>query len=65
MDDYDAVLKAVELGQQKAKTQLAWYKLRGHAGAKIDFDEAVVLLEERVKDKDGKLESYGLLSQGA
>ena len=49
---YKAIVKAVESGDNKAKTQLVYYKLSGYGGCEIDVDEAVVLLEERVKDKD-------------
>ena len=42
----------MEGGIKSAKTKLAWYKLSGFDGAIIDPDEAVVLLEERVKDRD-------------
>ena len=52
--DYEAVLSAVEKGDDRAKTELAWYKLCGGGGAKKDVDEAVILLEERVKDRDGE-----------
>ena len=51
-DEYRAVLRAVEGGDNKAKTKLAWYKLSGYGGAEVDEDGAVKLLEERVKDKD-------------
>ena len=49
---YKGVLKAVESGDNKAKTKLAWYKLSGCEGCEIDVDGAVVLLKERVEDKD-------------
>ena len=49
-----AVLEAVEGGDHKAKTKLAWYKLSGCEGAEVDEDGAVKLLEERVKDKDAE-----------
>ena len=52
--DYDAVLSAVEKGKESAKTELAWYRLSGVGGARKDVDEAVVLLEERVKDRHGE-----------
>ena len=52
--DYETVLSAVEKGDERAKTELAWYKLCGVGGAKKDVDEAVRLLEERVKDRDGE-----------
>ena len=50
--EYKTVLEAVKNGDNKSKTKLAWFKLSGCGGVKIDEDEAVVLLEERVKDKD-------------
>ena len=49
---YDDVKKAVERGDEKAKTKLAWLMLSGIGGADVDEDGAVALLEERVKDKD-------------
>ena len=52
--DYEAVLSAVEKGEESTKTELAWYKLCGHGGATKDVDEAVILLEERVKAGDGE-----------
>ena len=52
--DYEVVLSAVEKGDESSKTELAWYKLCGVGGAKKDVDEAVILLEERVKDRDGE-----------
>ena len=52
--DFKAVLCAVEKGEESAKTELAWYKLCGGGGGKKDVDEAVRLLEERVKDRDGE-----------
>ena len=52
--DYEAILNAVEKGEESAKTELAWYKLCGIGGTRKDVDEAVILLEERVKDRDGQ-----------
>ena len=52
--DYDSVLNAVASGEESAKTTLAWYKLSGYGDAKKDVNEAVVLLEERVKAGDGE-----------
>ena len=49
---YKDVVRAVESGDNKAKTKLAWYKLSGCGGAEVDEEGAVALLEERVKDKD-------------
>ena len=52
--EYQEVVCAVEGGDNKAKTKLAWYKLSGRGDADVDVDDAVVLLEERVKDKDAE-----------
>ena len=49
-DCYDAVLSAVEDGDENAKTQLAWLKLSRRI--KSDAEEAVALLEERVGKGD-------------
>ena len=51
---YKGVVSAVESGDEKARTKLAWYKLSGRGGAEVDVDGAVVLLEERAKDKDAE-----------
>ena len=53
-EEYKEVLSAVERGEESAKTKLAWYKLSGMGGAKVDVGGAVKLLEERVKEKDGE-----------
>ena len=50
--EYKELERAVESGDNKAKTKLAYYKLSGYGGCEIDVDEAVVLLKERVEDKD-------------
>ena len=53
--EYKEVLNAVEHGDNKAKTRLAWYQLSGCGGAVVDKDNAVVLLEERAEvDKDAE-----------
>ena len=52
--DYEEVLSAVEKGDESAKTELAWYKLCGVGGARKDVDDAVGLLEERMKAGDGE-----------
>ena len=44
--------RAMENGDESAKTKVAYYKLSGYGYAEVDADEAVVLLEERVKDGD-------------
>ena len=51
-DDYKSVLRAVESGDNSAKTKLAWFKLSGHGGASLDTKGAVKLLEERVEEGD-------------
>ena len=50
--EYKRVLSAVESGDNKAKTKLAYFKLSGCGGVDVDEDGAVVLLLECVKDKD-------------
>ena len=50
--EFENTLKAVESGNNSAKTKLAWYLLSGYGGAEVDPDKAVMLLEERVKDGD-------------
>ncbi len=50
--DYEAVLTAVEKGEESAKTKLAWFKLCGRGGVTVDANEAVNLLEERAKEGD-------------
>ena len=67
---YNDVLNAVERGNEKAKTKLAWLMLSGTGGAVVDEDAAVVLLEERVKDRDtdamwilGACYEYGMGTQ--
>ena len=52
--EYKDVLDAVERGDESAKTKVAWYMLSGRGGAAIDAKGAVVLLEERVKDRDAE-----------
>ena len=51
---YKEVLDAIERGDESAKTKLAWYKLSGLEGVKVDADEAVKLLEERVEAGDSE-----------
>ena len=50
--EYKDIVRAVESGDNEAKTKLAWYKLSGCGGAEVDEKGAVVLLEERVENKD-------------
>ena len=49
---YEDIKKAVEEGDESAKTKLAWLRLSGLGGAEKDEDGAVALLEERVKEGD-------------
>ena len=51
---YKEAVCALEKGDESAKTKVAFYKLSGRGGATVDADEAVTLLEERVKDGDGE-----------
>ena len=51
---YREAVRAMEKGDQSAKTKVAFYKLSGCGGVEVDTDEAVVLLEERAKDRDGE-----------
>ena len=48
------ILSVIESGDESAKTKLAWYKLSGLEGVKVDADEAVKLLEERVAAGDSE-----------
>ena len=41
---YEDVMKAIEEGDDRAKTKLAWLKLSGRGGAEKDDDGAVDLL---------------------
>ena len=50
--EYEEVVHAVDCGNHKAKTKLAWLLLSGRGGATVDAEKAVELLEERVKDGD-------------
>ena len=52
-EEYKRVVRAVEGGDNAAKTRVAWFKLAGLWGCELDEDGAVALLEERVKDRDG------------
>ena len=54
-EEYKEVEKAVESGDNSAKTKLAWYLLSGCGGAEVDKERAVKLLKERVEgEKDGE-----------
>ena len=58
---YKGVVRAVESGDNKAKTKLAWYKLSGRGGAEVDVDGAVVLLEERAGGEEKDAEAMWML----
>ena len=51
---YREALKAMESGDKSAMTTVAFYELSGRGDAEIDEDDAVALLEERVKDGDSE-----------
>ena len=51
-EEYKKVSRAVDDGDNKAKTKLAFYLLTGKGGAEIDEDRAVALLEERVEERE-------------
>ena len=53
---YKEALEAMEKGDEKAKTIVAFYKLTGFGGVEKDVKGAVVLLEECMKDKDPEAE---------
>ena len=48
---YREAVHAMESGDERAKTKVAFFKLSGR-GVKIDGEGAVALLEERVKEGD-------------
>ena len=52
--EYRGAVIAMEKGDEKAKTKVAYCKLSGLGGAEVDADEAVVILEECVKDGDNE-----------
>ena len=49
---YREAVGAMEKGDESAKTSVAYFKLSGLGGAKVDMEGAVALLEERVKEGD-------------
>ena len=51
---YREAVNAMEHGDVKAKTKVAFYKLTGLGGVEVDVDEAVALLEERAKEGDSE-----------
>jgi len=51
-EQYKETLKAIESGDEKAKTKLACYKLSGFGGCDVNVDEAITLLKKRVEEKD-------------
>ncbi len=51
---YREAVSAMEKGDVKAKTKVAFYKLTGLGGVEVDEEGAVSLLEERAKDGDSE-----------
>ena len=51
---YREAVNAMEHGDAKAKTKVAFYKLSGLGGVEVDKEGAVVLLEECAKDGDNE-----------
>ena len=51
---YRKAVDAMENGDLRAKTKVAFHNLSGVGGVEVDADKAVVLLEERAKDKDSE-----------
>ena len=49
---YKEAVRAMDSGDESAKTKVAYFKLSGRGGVEVDADGAVALLEERVKDRD-------------
>ena len=49
---YEEAVRSRENGDERAKTKVAFYKLSGCGGVKVDANGAVALLEERAKDGD-------------
>ena len=51
---YRDAVHAMECGNKKVKTTVAWFMLSGRGGAKVEPDGAVCLLKERVADDDSE-----------
>ena len=51
-EEYRIVLNAARVGNENAKTKLAWYMLSGRGGAAVDERGAVAILEEQVQKED-------------
>ena len=49
---YKEAVQAMEKGNEGAKALVAFYKLSGYGGARIDAEGAVALLEDRARDGD-------------
>ena len=49
---YEETVSAMEGGDERAKTKVAFCKVSGLWGVEVDLDSGVALLEERVKDRD-------------
>ena len=55
-EGFDNAFWSVQGGDEKAKTKLAFYLLSGLGRVMVDQDAAVVLLEERVRNRDAQAE---------
>ena len=51
---YRESVHAMDSGDEGAKTKVAFFKLSGRGGVKVDAEGAVALLEEREKEGDCK-----------
>ena len=51
---YRDAVHAMECGNKKIKTTVAWFMLSGRGGARVEPDGAVCLLKERVADDDSE-----------
>ena len=49
---YEDALRAMENGDEKAKTKVAFFKLSRRGGARFDSEGAVTLLKERAERED-------------
>ena len=54
VQQYRGAVSAMDNGNVKAKTKVAFYKLSGLGCVEVDEEGAVVLLEERAKDGDSE-----------
>ena len=50
--DYEEAVRAMQFGDKKVKTKIAFFKLAGQGGSDFDAEGAIHLLNERVGDGD-------------